>query len=190
MKQKHLYSLLDTSFSTINVVFPRDEAAAEAGNAAVRKRFNDDSLANNAPRTFVYKAPKSADVSEGDHVIVNTARGLVVVKVASVDDTPQIDVDADYDYKWIVQKVDLAAYDARVQREGNFVNVMRDVERVRQREALVADMREHLPEGSEARRLFDSATRQLQSAAAAAPMSATQAPEAPCGGKLGGEEQA
>jgi len=175
VKQKHLYSLLDATFTTINVVFQRDENKAAEASVKLRQRFNDDTLSADR-RTFVYKAPLAMGVEAGDFCVINTQNGLSVVKVDSVDATPQIDTDADFDYKWIVQKINLTAYDARVKRESAFTDMLRDVERVRQRETLVNDMREHLPAGSEARAMFDRATMQLTGSTSASPLTEPAAP--------------
>lgn len=41
MKQKHLFSLLDNSATTIRVVFPKDEVARQEISGQLQKRFND-----------------------------------------------------------------------------------------------------------------------------------------------------
>lgn len=169
MKQKHLFALLDTSFTTIRVAFAKDFLKAEADAESVRKRFGSEDFAPQV-RTYIYKAAIADNLKEGDHVVVETASaGLTVDKVMEVHTAPQIDVDADFDYKWIVQKVDRTEYDARVKRESDFAQMMLEVERTRQREALVEDMRKNLPEGSRALSLFENATKLVEGAALAAP---------------------
>lgn len=103
--------------------------------------------------------PKEWALKVDDHVVIDSPRGLAVARVVSIDASAQIDVDADFDYRWAVQRVDTSAYDARVAKEQSFSGMMLDVERTRQREALLEDMRKHLPEGSAARALFEDATK-------------------------------
>lgn len=158
MKQKHLFALLDRTFTTIRVAFQKDALESERLAGSVKVRFNDDMLDEPKVRGYIYKAPLSDGIQAGDHVVVSTHKGFAVAKVLEVHNLPQIDVDADFDYKWIVQKVDTTAFDARVNRETDFGQMMLEVERTRQREALVDDMRRHLPEGSEALALFERAT--------------------------------
>ena len=176
MKQKHLFSLLDTTCTTIRVVFPKDEREQDWNNRKVQDRFGDESL-KLPPKTYVYKASKAAGLVVGDYVVVETERGMAVVRVAEVHGSAQIDVDADFDYKWIVQKVDRSEYDAQSGKEAAFSMMMLEVERTRQREVLLDDMRKHLPDGSEARRLFEQATTLALGSVGQA------APEAPLGGQ-------
>lgn len=75
--------------------------------------------------------------------------------VCRLDAEPQIDIDADFDYKWIVQKLDTTEYDQRVANEKVFADSMLAIERTRQRELMVQGFKDTLPEGSEARALFD-----------------------------------
>lgn len=161
MKQKHLYSLIDRSYTTIEVVFPEDLEKAEEAARAVRKRFNDETI-RGAFRTYTYKSPLACCVAAGDHVVVDTpSSGLRVVYVVAVHAQPEIDLDANHDYKWIVQRVDLSVYNDLNKREAEFKATMLEVERTRQREEVVASMLQHLPQGSEARAKFDAALARL-----------------------------
>jgi len=154
MKQKHLFALLDQSYVTISVEF--DRTARTEKRDMVRP--NEERLAERHQR-YTYKAPKDAGIAVDDAVVVESpSNGLCIVRVVEVHQTPQIDLDAPFEYKWIVQKVDRTGYDERVARERKFADMMLEVERTRQREQLMNDMRANLPEGSEARKLFDSAT--------------------------------
>jgi hypothetical protein len=176
MKQKHLFTLLDQSATTVRVVFAQDERKHAAQLADVRRRFGDDGLTTEI-RSYVYKAPLAMELEAGDSVVVDTpGSGFSVGRVVEVHTSAQVDVDADFEYKWIVQKVDRRDYDARCERERNFAKMMVEVERTRQRDALVAELRLHLPAESEARRLFDSALSVVN-----------HTPEAPCGGDVGSE---
>lgn len=59
-------------------------------------------------KLFTYKVPRSIDLREGDLVVVPTTRGMKVATVYGVhsDPGPQINIDAPFRYRWIVQKVD------------------------------------------------------------------------------------
>lgn len=185
MKQKHLFSLLDTSFTTIRVVFKNNERLNDEADEGIqddrfgRKLKRNSELLNGrfcGQRAYVYKAPKDMGVELDDVVIVDTpSNGLVTALVVQVDEVAQVDVDADFEYKWVVQKVDRTDYDARVERERKFGEMMLEVERVNQREKLLGDMRANLPDGSQARLLFDRATNMLGGV--------PEAPEAPMDGK-------
>lgn len=64
-------------------------------------------------RTYTFKCSRAlaAQLKPGDLVVADSAKGYSVVWVHSVDQTPQIDPDAPYPYRWIFQKVDLEALD-------------------------------------------------------------------------------
>jgi hypothetical protein len=132
MKQRHLLALIQNGYTTVQVRF------------------------DNTPKTYTYKARGHIEV--GDCVIVDTPRnGLTLAHVVGVDKLPRIDIDADFTYKWIVQRVDRTEYDRTMEQEKAFMDTLQEIERVRQRDLLMQSFRDHLPEGSAARQLFDSA---------------------------------
>jgi hypothetical protein len=200
MKQKHLFSLLDTSYTTVGVQFGRGaekpqakrpkfnpldlspEAIAEIKRAEQEKRNPqrpvwDPGAAE--PSLFTYKVPRAWNVEEGDQLLVLAPQdGLKVVLVVRADKDPVIDVDADFDYRWAVQKVDLTEFQALTLREQEFGVQLQEIERVKQRESLMESFRNSLPEGSAARNLFEQTTAALQ-----APPP-PPAPEAPFGGQV------
>lgn len=178
VKNKHLYSLLDQSYTTIAVVFLNQNPIAAAPPQPAKRAPGDTRIDRNAAPwgqaestaipehygacQYTYKAPRIANISVDDYVVVHSkARGLVIARVVRVDDNPRIDVDASFDYKWIVQRVDREGYDQRVRAEQCFADAMLDIERVRQRELMLSGFRDTLPEGTEARALFDRTVQSL-----------------------------
>ena len=172
MKHKHMFSLLDQSFTTVRVIFnaeaqlqdsPLMRAGPERNKLTTPWRDNGDgSHAHPTGRSYVYKVPKSWDVQVEQHlVVVDRGGDLAVVFVVQVDSAPDIDVDAAYDYKWAVAKVDMTEFHDLNRREKQFGEAMLEIERTKQRESLVASFRDSLPEGSEARRLFEQTTSSL-----------------------------
>lgn len=113
-------------------------------------------------RLYTYKALLEDKVKEGDYVVVDTpSAGLQLCEVHHVDRVPNIDVDADFDYKWIVQKVDRSKYDERIEREEQFHLAMQEVEREKKR----AELRQHfladIGEDSVAKRILEGAIKSL-----------------------------
>lgn len=150
MNQKHLLSLLQNDFTTVDVVF--ESSMQDSFGRAVSQS-----------KTYTYKANLKDDIQEGDKVVVDSpSKGLCVVTVVSVDKTPRIDVNAPFDYKWIIQKVDTSRYDEMLKKEGQFLEAMAEVERAHQRQLLLEKFQAHLPEGSEARLLFDKTAKTFQ----------------------------
>jgi hypothetical protein len=177
MKQKHLYSLLDKTFCLVRVVFT--EGAPQRSRPMTRDemskllaRTDVDSLVGKwvsagAPissniRSFAYKVPRTWNVQVDEQLLVDTPNGgLKVAYVVEVDSLASIDPDADFDYKWAVQKIDRSEYDRLVAQEQKFQETMLEIERVRERETAMQKFRDHLPEGSEARRIFEDAVAQI-----------------------------
>lgn len=163
MKQKHMFSLLDQTFTTVRVQFPSHNPDEEYGDTRGAKLPRKPQAPWQAPsqQGYVYKVPQAWGVKVDDELLVETGVGLIIVTVVSVDDTPDIDVDADFDYKWAVQKVDRTEYNELVDKEKRFAVSLQEIERVKHRDAVVSAFRESLPEGSEARRLFEQTAGSL-----------------------------
>lgn len=141
MNQKHLLALLQSGYTTIEVV------------------FNDNGVKS---KTYTYKARLEDNIQVGDRVVVDSpSKGMTVVEVTAVHKTAKIDLDAPFTYKWIVQKIDRTTYDETQVKEAEFLETMMEVERVHQRELLLSKFKDHLPEGSEARKMFESATQKV-----------------------------
>lgn len=178
MKHKHLFSLLDQTFTTVRVVFSNE---VKKRSKAPMRDLDPDRFApapwiepEEVSRGYVYKVPRSWNVQPQENLIVLTGNGLSIVTVIHVDAEPDIDIDASHDYKWAVQKVDLTEFRDLTEREKQFQDTMLHVERVKQRESLVQSFMESLPEGSEARRLFEQTTSTL-----AAPTPVAYPPQTP-----------
>jgi hypothetical protein len=165
MKQKHLYSLLDTTYTP-----PAAPAAPPQGKRPGLGAYATESVPPwgqpSAQRyegqSYTYKVPKDADVKVGDYVVTyGERRGLCIARVVRVDEQPQIDVDASFDYKWVVQKVDREGYEMRVKAESAFGDAIMQIERVKQRESMLKGFQDNLGEGTEARKLFDQTVQNV-----------------------------
>lgn len=143
MNQRHLLALLQNGYTTLEVVFP---------NAAQESRS----------KRYTYKVSLDMGVEVGDEVLVDTpSRGTTVVRVVEVHRHPKIDVNVHWTYKWVMQKVDRRAYEERLAKEEEFLEAMQHVERLHQREVLLAKFKEHMPPDAESRRLFDAAVAKV-----------------------------
>ena len=88
---------------------------------------------------YTYKAPLSMGLEKGDLVVVPARSKFQVVTVAEVHESPKIDVNKPFDYKWVGQKVDLSAYHDQTKREREAVEQISVAERRKaQDEALAA----------------------------------------------------
>ena len=150
INHNHILSLLQTGFTTIAVAFDYN---ADADTDPVLRARNRSTRV----KEYSYKALLTDNIKVGDLVVVDSpSEGLIIVQVIRVDAKPRIELDAPFAYKWIVQKIDRSRYDNLLAQEAEFKEALVEVERVKQREAVMKSFQEVLPEGSEARKLFET----------------------------------
>lgn len=98
-------------------------------------------------KTYTYKVMKSDNVVAGDSVVVNSpSQGLVVVTVVEAHVEPRIDINANFKYQWIVQKVDTTNYKKRSDLEERLAQSLLEIERQKQRQQLAMELRAQMPE--------------------------------------------
>lgn len=137
MQHKHLVTLLQKNFRTVGVEFPTTP---------------------NKP--YTYKT--DIDLAVDDLVVVCVNGKYSIAKVVRVDVRPRIDYDAPFEYKWIVQKVESKAYEARVAHEEQIREELDEVEHMHQRQVALEKILGTLPEGSEARKAFEAISTKLE----------------------------
>lgn len=104
--------------STLNIIL-----AANPEFKFVRVQFN------NSPKVYTYKTVLAIEVD--DTVVVDTpTSGLTCAKVVEVAKLEEVDLDR-YDYKWIVQKVDLAHYEQVVEMSAQVKKTINDSRRAK-----------------------------------------------------------
>ena len=117
---QHLIALLQKNYTTVGVKFQPQPG-------------------NDGNKVYTYKVPLSLakELAKDDLLVVPARDGFAVVKVVEIHEAPQIDVKQPLALKWIVQKVDRAAYDDQTTREAEAVKQVEVAERRRaQEEAL------------------------------------------------------
>lgn len=155
MKTKHMLSLLQEGFTTIHVVFSSKPGYGVPQPPDYGRRPVEQ-------KTYTYKARLEDNIQVDDTVVVESPTdGFVCVKVVAVDAVPDIDLDADFEYKWIVQKVDTTIYEKMNEKEKEFQLAMQEVERQKKRDELQKQFEETIPEGSEAWMIFNGAVKSL-----------------------------
>jgi len=197
MQNKHILTLLREDYTTVQVIMGQHSLRGFQADAIAHanvKAYRDyqvaavESLQDPAPwqrtvvngqpdrpsrasphKLYTYKAKKSLGLQVGQTVMVERDDMLAFATVVKVHDVPEIDLDAPFDYKWIVNKVDRAEYDRTLVEEANFMQLARAAEREHQRELLKGKFMEHLPADSIGRKLFDEAVAKLQAGQLAAP---------------------
>jgi hypothetical protein len=117
MNKHYILSLFDPNLKTVGVAF------------------------KGGSQLYTYKTYD--DFAVGDLAVVHTpSNGFQVVEVKALHGTPDIDADSRVDYKWIVQKVDLKAYEQLEKKDeemsAKVKEAQRDAHRKSAREALLA----------------------------------------------------
>jgi uncharacterized protein YcnI len=64
-------------------------------------------------RDYTYKVPEGMDLKPLDEVVVESPKGLAVVRVVSVNGPERVDPHAKFEYKWLMQVVDRSGDTAR-----------------------------------------------------------------------------
>ena len=95
-------------------------------------------------KLYIYKSPEPLEV--GDYVVVPVKGGLKSLVVKAIDEP--VDWDAEYDYKWIVQKVDIESYLERQESDTKLKQVLQGAEAKKKQEELRAQLVECLSDES------------------------------------------
>lgn len=130
MKNMHLLTLMRPNLHTLKVAFKSGDD--------VEKEY-------------------TMNIEQGDKVVVETRYGLKIVDVREVHVGVDIDLDARYNYRWIVCKIDLDIYNLLVDVDKDFAATMAQINLLREQEKLVQDLEANLqlPEDSKARQLYE-----------------------------------
>lgn len=129
MRQNHILSLLQTDYATVLVSYKLDSTQG------------DGALYTFKTRTFLMP---------GDLVVVpNIEQGFKIVRVVEYQEEPVIDLDAPYDYRWIVQRINIESYIAVVANEKEAIRKLCRVEAVTQRNKAIENLKVLLGEDFE-----------------------------------------
>ena len=122
MKFHHMISLLQTNYTTVKVQYLNGRVAQD--------------------KDYAYKVPLDAGVRVDDFVVVESSvTGYSVAKVVKVDESPDINLDAPYQYPWIIQKINLDPYYERQERERRIQQQLFKLEQRKQRVNIVEQFR-------------------------------------------------
>jgi hypothetical protein len=129
MKASHILSLIQNDYTTIQVVF--DEGGKQ----------------------YTYKALLKDAIAVDDLIIVPSQYkfGAAVAKVVAVHDTAEIDTSVNYDYKWIIGKVDMTRYNTILEVEQRFEKTIRELHKRQARRQVLDSVVSAFPEGSQER---------------------------------------
>lgn len=156
---KQSLHLLQTGYTTVTACFLNSHsqyvpAWAHAKTIRTDKTTASDLLATmqkqlkhlaQGQKPYTYKMPNGL-CKTGDMAVVETNTGLKTVYIIEVHDEPDIDPNADYDYRWIVSPVRHDIYFDVLIREQRLSLALRDVEKQRQSSLVRESVLSGLPE--------------------------------------------
>lgn len=181
MKANHIVSLLQDGYTTVHVHL---QYVSEPGTAPTRPvrtaptpadAFSmPQGFSSGEQQTWAYKSLLVDNVQPGDKVLVDARGQLKVGLVVSVDATPQIDVESDIDYKWIVQKVDMTRYEQILESERQFGVQMEEARKAAVRAQLKQQFFDSFPIDSPMRAVLSQGCTSLNQVLAAPTVVVTQ----------------
>lgn len=125
MNSAYIQSIIDDTIITVSIQFPEQYA---------------DDKPTYSGKEYTYKT--RLKLEEGDQVIVKTPRGIQVAQVSEVHNTPRIESTAQHNFKWIMQKVDVEAYDNSEQEDSDFRDKIQEKIREKHRREARANLEE------------------------------------------------
>lgn len=118
MRQSHILSMLQTGYTTIKVVYNIPKAVVTDPTC---------SLPKDVQKGYTFKT--AIDVEVNDLVVVpHDKNGLAICQVVEVHKEPELDLDAPYDYKWVIDKIDLTTYQHLLKAEQKGLEGLRKLE--------------------------------------------------------------
>ncbi|MDH2998498.1 hypothetical protein A1D22_10845 [Pasteurellaceae bacterium LFhippo2] len=104
MKNSHL---LQKDFVTVGVIFEN--------NLSIDKLLEEDYSFKKDLCVYTYKAEANIGLKVGDFVVVHASNEAKIVRVVEVHQFPKLT--DKFQYKWVIQKIDLTAYRKRLEEE-------------------------------------------------------------------------
>lgn len=130
MHTSHDILYLQRPFITVEAVFTAHPSIGEAVTPATA----DTDCGERSRYTF--KAEPELGLAAGDFAVVHSRDSLSIVRIVTVHSTPQIDSNARFQYKWVVDKIDCSAYRARLSEEEKLGRLLRQLEFTEKHKAL------------------------------------------------------
>lgn len=111
----HAAETLIKPFTTVKAIFTPELTVDEVIHNTAEDIAKAMKLASEYG--YTYKADKSLGLAVGDYALVHARSELKIVQICEVHDQPQLDPNASYQYKWLVDKVNLAGFKFRQEEQ-------------------------------------------------------------------------
>lgn len=118
------FHYLQDDYTTVDAVFITkiclDKLSKWGDELRPNHTYADDFYQDNKDSAYcqyTFKADTSLGLKVNDLAVVHVKSGFGVVQIVAVHRTPQLDPNAHFDYKWVVDKISLNGFLARLQEE-------------------------------------------------------------------------
>ncbi|MDO5651072.1 MAG: hypothetical protein Q4G13_02910, partial [Moraxella sp.] len=98
---------------------------------------------------YTFKAEIGSDFQVGDYAVVHARNELKVVRIVQVHDTPMIDVNANFEYKWVIQKIDFAPFKKRHAEQKRIGQTLAKLDIIERREVLMTRLKKAMAQDDE-----------------------------------------
>lgn len=103
---------LQDNYTTIKAIFIKDLSIFDITNQSLDSILAEQK--SEAFREYRYKADTRLNLAKGDLAVVHAINGLTIVQISHVDAMPQLELSANFNYKWMIDKIDLTSFKARL----------------------------------------------------------------------------
>jgi len=148
MNAQYLQTLLDESIQSVQVALLQDRDFGKATKPPARdtgpdmikylSTLNDEErVAHELQRrdysgkTYTYLTRET--FRPGDHVVVEASGEMKVALVCKIDEVPPITENDTVEYKWVIQGVNVQAYNERLQQESETIKKLKTMGRTHHR---------------------------------------------------------
>lgn len=114
--------LLQKPFITVDVVFNDHIDVDDIINGTIARPINQPH--------YTFKAELDSGLAVGDYVVVHAQQTLKIVQIIAVHDTPKIDSNASFEYKWVIERIDFQAFCQRRLEERQINKLLAELERI------------------------------------------------------------
>ncbi len=121
---------LQRPFITVGAVFEDDIGINDILNETTQSDFEYKGFC------YTFKAEVDSNFAVGDYAVVHAKNELKIVKIVQVHHTPKIDINAHFEYKWVIQKIDFRAFKERHAEQKRIESLLNALEIAERRESL------------------------------------------------------
>lgn len=130
MSQTNIH-LLQQNYTTVSAVYLNDMEIEEILSLAQGEIISD------YYREYTFKANLDLQLEVGDFAIVHSRNTLQVVQITKIDVQPNLDFNASFQYKWVIDKVNIQAFKQRMQEQKQLEMLLKQLDYVEQQHQLV-----------------------------------------------------